>query len=299
MIVLQALLPFWTEQVMRVTRALGGVVGAVIGLVIAVIVGKEIQRCRRAQQVDELGRTAATDRPEVFRADELEGVPDPVRDYFTTVLRDGQQFVGSVRLEQEGELRPGDADSAWKSFVATQYITTDPPGFFWNARLRLWPLISLRIGDLYRDGAGSASISLWGFIPIAGDDANPELNEGELLRYLAEAVWYPTALLPSEGVRWDAIDDSTATATLEYGETTATLTFHFTEDNEVAKVHAERPRRVADGYEPTPWTGRWHDYEMRNGIRVPTAGEVVWHLPDGDMEAWRGRVTDISYDEWR
>jgi hypothetical protein len=230
--------------------------------------------------------------------EDLDDVPSPVRDYFANVLGDGQQYVNTVHLEQEGELRLGGADSEWKPFTATQYITADPPGFLWDATVRLWPLLDLRIGDLYRGGSGRARVSLLGVLPLGGDEANPALDEGELLRYLAEAVWYPTALLPSEGVEWDAIDDDTAAATLEYGDVTATLTFHFTEDDEVSKVHAERrPRRVDDGYEPTPWTGRWHEYETRNGLRVPTAGEVIWHLPDGDMEAWRGRVTAISYDE--
>ncbi|EMA05612.1 hypothetical protein C437_12401 [Haloarcula vallismortis ATCC 29715] len=221
-----------------------------------------------------------------------------MQDYFANVLSEGQQYVETVALEQEGELRPGGAKSAWKPFTATQYVTTDPPGFFWNATVGLWPLIDIQVGDWYCGGDGSARVSALGLLPLGGDDANPELNRGELLRYLAEAVWYPTALLPSEGVEWNPADESTAKATLEYGDTSATLTFHFTENDEVSQVHAEqRPRRVDDGYEPTPWTGRWHDYETHNGMRVPTTGKVLWHLPDGKVEAWRGRLTEISYGE--
>jgi hypothetical protein len=248
--------------------------------------------------LEELRRTAETNRSDVYTEDDLDGVPEPVRGYFENVLKDGQGYVSSVTLKQEGELRLGGIDSAWNPFTATQYITADAPGFFWDAKVRLWPLTYLRIKDIYLDGKGRASVSLFGLIPLGGDEANPELNEGELLRYLAESVWYPTALLPSEGVRWKEIDDSTAEATLEYGGVSASLTFHFDENDIVTKVHAEeRPRRVDDGYEPTPWTGHWHDYETHSGMRVPSAGEVVWHLPEGEMEAWRGSITDISYDE--
>lgn len=283
---------------MRLMRVLRIAFGAVVATLIAVIARTVLQRRRTTKQAKTLRRTAATDRRAVFTTDDLDGLPEPVQDYFANVLEEGQQYVESVRLEQDGELRLGDADSSWKPFTATQYITTDPPGFFWDASVRLWALIDLRIRDFYRDGKGSARVSLFGLIPLGGDDTNPELDEGELLRYLAEAVWYPTALLPSKGVEWEAVDERTATATLEYGGATATLTFHFSEDDEVSKVHAEqRPRRVDDGYEPTPWTGRWQDYKTRNGMRIPTAGEVIWHLPDGDMEAWRGRVTDISYNQ--
>ena len=33
---------------------------------------------------------------------------------------------------------------------------------------------------------------------------NAELQQGEFMRYFMEALWYPTALLPSQGVRWEA-----------------------------------------------------------------------------------------------
>jgi hypothetical protein len=39
-----------------------------------------------------------------------------------------------------------------------------------------------------------------------------EIARGELMRYLAEAAWYPTALLPSQSVQWEALDDHSATA---------------------------------------------------------------------------------------
>ena len=40
------------------------------------------------------------------------------------------------------------------------------------------------------------------------------MAEGELMRFLAEAAWYPTALLPSQGVRWQGADERSAFATL-------------------------------------------------------------------------------------
>lgn len=39
-----------------------------------------------------------------------------------------------------------------------------------------------------------------------------EVAQGELMRFFAEAAWYPTALLPSQGVRWQAVDDTSARA---------------------------------------------------------------------------------------
>ena len=280
------------------TRTFRGLLAAVVIVPIAIVAGRAIHDRKTANHVEKLRRTAETDRNDVFKPADLNEVPEPVRHYFENVLHEDQEYVGTVHLEQQGRLRISDADSAWQPFTATQYITTHPPGFVWDATVRLGSLIDLQITDSYRDGRGRGTVTLLGVLPLGGDEGNPVLNEGELLRYLAEAVWYPTALLPSEGVEWEAIDAATAEATLTYGGTAATLTFHFNDDDEVSKVHAEqRPRRVGDDYEPTPWTGRWGDYVTRNGMRIPTTGEVIWHLPTGDMKAWQGQVSDISYRE--
>jgi len=283
---------------MRPVRVLERLAGALAVLLVIAIIGIVRYRRETARRVDELRHQANTERGAGFTTDELEGLPTPVRQYFENTLDDGQPYIDSVRLEQAGELRLGDASSAWKRFTATQHITVEPPGFFWNASIDIAPFVSLRIRDLFRNGNGSAEVSLFGILPLDSAESTPELDEAELVRYLAEAVWYPTALLPGEGVQWEPIDDRTAKATIDHGDVSASLVFSFDEDDEVTRVYTEnRYRRVEDGFEPTPWSGHWQNYQRRNGIRIPMEGEVVWHLPDGDLEAWRGRITGIGYDE--
>jgi len=283
---------------MRATRLLDRVTRTLIALLIvsfAAIIRRQRETARR---VDELRCPANTGRKGEFTTDDLEGLPAPVRAYFENTLQEGRPYIDSVRLKQDGKLRLGDASSSWRPFTATQHVTVDPPGFFWDASITLVPFVSLRIRDLFRDGDGSAEVSLFGIVPLDRGEPSQELNEAELVRYLAEATWYPTALLPSEGVQWEPIDDRTAKATLDHGDVSASLTFSFNEDDEVTRVHTEeRYRRGADGFEPTPWSGYWHSYQRRNGIRIPMEGEVVWHLPDGDLEAWQGQLTEIHYDE--
>lgn len=47
---------------------------------------------------------------------------------------------------------------------------------------------------------------------------------------------------------------------------------------------------------PTPWQGRFWDYQLRDGMRVPLAGEVAWLLGEGPRPYWRGRIRDIDYE---
>ena len=124
-----------------------------------------------------------------------------------------------------------------------------------------------------------------------------DVAEGELMRFLAEAAWYPTALLPSQGVRWEAVDDHSAYATLTEGEVSTTMLFTFDDEGLIRSVHAEaRGRTVGGEVVPTPWRGRFWTYEERGGMRVPLDGEVAWMLPGGAKPYWRGHTTEISYE---
>ena len=124
------------------------------------------------------------------------------------------------------------------------------------------------------------------------------MDSGSLHRYLAEAVWYPTALLPSDKLRWSPVNDTTATATLTDGETTVALEFRFTESGEVARIYSPGRWGSFDGrFRQVAWEGHFSNYERRDGILVPSQGEVGWYSSDGEWQAvWKGEVTNVNYE---
>lgn len=216
--------------------------------------------------------------------------------YLRHVLRDGQPLVRTIRMEQHGTFR-GEVTGDWQSFTATQHVTTQPPGFVWDASIRMMPVIPVRVLDAYHDGHGRLQAQVGGVLTVMDAEPSPELDEGELLRYLAEAPLYPTALLPRMGVTWTPIDARSARATLIDRGTTASLVFHVNDRNEVARVTGERSFTRDDGTsEYRPWIGYWRAYEERGGMRVPTEGEVAWIHPDaGEVSYWRGRIETVLY----
>ncbi|RDZ42508.1 hypothetical protein C5B91_15565 [Haloferax sp. Atlit-10N] len=240
--------------------------------------------------------TDDTENGETLDEADLSGLPAPVRRYLERVLPGEPRRVQSVRLRQTGAFRLGDADSPWKPMTATQHYTVDPPGFVWDARIDLAPFLPIRVVDAFVGGAGSLEAKLLSVVTVADAPPSPELDEGELARYLAEMVWFPTAFLPGHGVRWEPRDDRSARATLEYRGSTATVVFHFDENDEVVRVTADRWRDTGDGeYERCPWTGYFSDYREVDGMRVPTAAEVAWNLPPGDLPYWRATIDDAEY----
>lgn len=234
--------------------------------------------------------------PSAYSESELDGLPAPVQRYFRAVLRDGQPLVRHGRLRQEGEFLVRPESNGWMPFSARQTVGVNPAVFVWDARMAMAPGIDIRVRDAFAGGRGTMQASIAALIPLVSVEGTPGIAAGALQRYLAEAAWYPTALLPSQGVAWTPVDGTRARATLEASGVRVSLEFRFDDDGLVRSVYApDRPRSVGDREVPTPWEGRWLEYGTREGMRIPVRGEVAWLLPEGRQVYWKGRITEASY----
>jgi hypothetical protein len=235
--------------------------------------------------------------PKTFDKSELESLPAPVQRYLRAVLEDGQPMVAAVHIELTGTMDMGKKAEQWKGFTSTQRVITRRPGFDWDARIAMMPGLPVRVHDAYVAGEGILHAALLGLVPVADLRGPGEVAQGELIRFFAEAAWYPTALLPSQGVHWEAVDEHSARATLKDGAITLALLFRFDEDGLITTVRAEaRGRTVGGTVVPTPWQGRYWNYAIREGMRVPLEGEAAYLLPEGAKPYWRGRVIKLNYE---
>jgi hypothetical protein len=237
-------------------------------------------------------------RPQSVDFHELEGLPAPVRRYFYTVLKDGQPMVSGVRVRHMGTFNMGEGtEDNWKPFTSDQVVVTRRPGFDWNGRVAMMPGLPIKVHDSYGAGEGVLNASLLGLFTVVDMRGMGDVAEDELMRFFAEAAWYPTALLPSQGVRWEAAGDRSSYATLEEGGHTVRMLFTFDERGLIDTVSAEaRGRAVGGEIVPTPWHGRFWNYQQRGGILVPVDGEVAWLPPEGEKPYWRGHITEIVYE---
>jgi hypothetical protein len=236
---------------------------------------------------------------ETYSPDQLVGLPAPVLRYFTFALTPGQRLTRNARIRWEGEFRSA-PNADWKGFTAVQHFTVRPSGFVWDATIRMVPLTPVRVRDSYVAGEGAMLGKLAALIPVVDQRGTPEMAAGALSRYLGEAAWLPTALLPSAGVTWTPVDDATARATLTDGATTVSADFHFAPTGEIVGMSMTRYRDVNGRGVPTPFEATLRGSYRRAGrMMIPVEGEVAWLLPDGRFAYWRGRPTAVDYDQPR
>jgi hypothetical protein len=243
---------------------------------------------------DRLTNGKQTITPKIYDLKELEGLPEPVQRYFQAVLKEGQPIVTAANLSQQGIFNMSETEAKWSPFTATQFVTTQQPGFDWDARIQMAPGVNAFVHDAYALGAGSLHASLLGLFTVADVRDTPAAAQGELLRFFAEMPWYPTALLPSQGVCWEAIDDTSARATLTDGATTVSLVFRFNAEGAIETMRAEA--RCRDKLTAMPWSGRFWNYSTRDGMLIPLQGEVGWEYPDGLRLYYKGKVTEINFE---
>jgi hypothetical protein len=280
------------ERIWMVTGAtiVTGVVTAIAAAVTVAIVRWNADAAGRVAKL-RVPREAEA-RP--YSRDDLIGLPAPVVRYLEFALTPGQPIVRHTRLRQVGEfaMQP----DSWKPFTAVQDFSAAPPGFLWDARIRISPAIPVFVRDGYCAGEGAMFGALSAVVPVVNEHGTVSMASGELLRYLAEAVFFPTAFLPRDGVSWSPIDENTARVTLVDAETMVSCDVNFGEHGEIMGISAMRRGAPNRKSELTRWSGRFGDYRRVNGMMIPMSGEVEWALPDGPRPYFRAHIVDVQHD---
>jgi hypothetical protein len=254
-----------------------------------------LQRSLEAGRID--GPRNGATPPTRYDVRELEGLPAPVQRYFRAVLTDGQPLITAVTLDMAGSFNLSATGAQWKPFTSRQRVITRRPGFLWDARIVIAPGLYVRVLDSYIAGQGLLHATVQGLFTVAEMRGEGEIARGEWMRWFAEVAWYPTALLPSQGVRWDAVDDHSAHATVVDGPLSLSLLFRFNDAGLIGSFRADaRGAMVGDTMVMAPWEGIWSNYQMRGGVTVPCTGEVAWMRPEGRKPYFVGTVSALSFE---
>ncbi len=196
-----------------------------------------------------------------------------------------------VRFAQVGQmqLKPG----RWLRFEAEQEAATEGVEFSWRARFPIAPLVALRVDDWYRAGNGALEVKLFGLRLKRSQSV--DVARGEAMRYLAELPWVPHAFVANRELEWREVDESTVEVATTIVGSRAAVRLHFDDDGDIVAASAQdRPRAVGKAVVQTPFAGEFGDYELFDGIRLPTTAAVRWELSDGPFVYFRGRITSFA-----
>lgn len=227
-----------------------------------------------------------------------ERLPAVVRRYLASALvATSPARPRCAHLVQSAELRMG-PNKPWKALRCEQVIATGHPGFVWYAEQPFGPISIVRVIDAYVSGHGYLQARLFGSLPVA-NASGPELDRGELMRYLAELAWAPDAIVFNHALRWRAIEDNAVVVEADSDGGVAQVRLYFDRQGNIVEMQADERNAMENGkLVPRPWRGLFSDHHVIGGRRIPTRAEVGYVYDSGYAAYWRGQITEyrVEYD---
>lgn len=258
------------------------------GVAAELVGGRAFARLVR-EDVRALQGRASSEEVKLVSEEMLVGLPEPVQRYLRYTGVVGKPFVRRAHLRQSGRMLLG-RGQPWISLKAEEWYAVQPPGFVWDATLFVGPLPVVRARDMYRAGGGHMLIKVASAFTVA-DAKGEELDQGEMMRYLNEMMWFPSAFL-ADNVSFEALDATSARVTLTDHGRRVTATLLFDADGRLSEFEG---RRYADGVLET-WSVPVTAYGELAGLNLPTRCKAVWKLARGDEDYIEVTVTELHHD---
>ena len=224
-------------------------------------------------------------------------LPDPARRFFRFAIAPGTPLHTVAEIAMTGEFSLGSKDKPGYMPMRAEQVLAAPHGFIWKARAgdRIW----FSGSDGAAQGRSWSRFWLLGIVPVARAGNNADHFRAAFGRYVAEAVfWTPAALLPSEHVRWEAIDDSSARVILTHNKLEQAVDVTVDAEGRPVKVVFQRWSNAnpTKTFQTQPFGGYLSDYRAFDGFRLPTRVEAGNHFETDDYFAFfKATVSDVRF----
>lgn len=231
----------------------------------------------------ELEQTGAATRAissELIDESTLASLPAPTQRYLRFMGVLGRRRDRTVQASFTGEFRRDGGE--WLPCEAIQLDRREPVTRIFMMKLRLASVLPVTVRDEYLNGRGTLEAKALDLFTVT-EGSGHELDVGELVTYLNDALLLAPSLLLDARTSWTAVDADTFDVALTDGTLTvkgrvsldargAPLTFSTTDRFfETAKGQWLR----------TEWQTPVDGWQDVNGRKLPTRARAVWQLASG------------------
>jgi hypothetical protein len=242
----------------------------------------------------ELDKSKVTN--EVFTEEDISNLPEPVQRYFRYCGYIGKEKMTNAKFVWDDVNFKMSPDKPWFKIKYEQYNFVSEPSRFAYIYSKMFGVIPFEGRDKFLDGKGNM-IGRLAKIKTVFDVTGAEMDVSAAVTYLSESLIVPACAL-QKYIRWEAIDQNYAKASIEYIGTKAEGIFTFNDKGEFTKFETdERYMDIGNGKtEKHRWTAVVDSYIEKNDIKIPSKMRAIWNLPEGDYEYFNGSITDIMYN---
>jgi hypothetical protein len=247
------------------------------------------------EKTQEYIRQALLTKSEIITVADLAPLPEPVQRYLRYAQVLGKPRIKCVKVRQKGLMRTSPTQK-WMPVEAVQYTTlAGPLSRTWYARVRIGPFTLLTGYDRYDNGAGYMLMRLLSMFPVV-DVRGPEVDMSALIIFINDMVMWPTAFL-SDYIHWEPLDAMAVRARVALHGKQFSAVLRFNDIGELVDfITEDRYRSVGKAYQQTKWSTPLRCYREVNDLCIPTEGDAIWHLPEGEFPYIHVSIGEVSYD---
>jgi hypothetical protein len=124
-----------------------------------------------------------------------------------------------------------------------------------------------------------------------------ELAKTETVTFMNDLCFFAPSALATGAFSWREVDTANVEATFTNGPHHVTALLRFDARGDLVDfVSGDRGMMSKGGrLRAQRWSTPMREYREIDGRRVPTAGEAIWHLPEGDFVYGRFQVTSYRW----
>jgi hypothetical protein len=232
-------------------------------------------------------------KSEIFTEELIKDLPEPLKKHLricgymnTPVPINANVYWSETWLKMSPEKK-------WGELNTTQFNSVKPIG-----RVALMKFLSMPVigRDLYRDGYGEMKGKLFNLIKVVFDNSK-ETAQSALITAFSEFIFIPGYLL-LDNVKWDQIDEHSVRGTLTDSKIEVSGVFYFNEEG--LFTHFETNDRYystgKNTYKKVRFSAIVESYKMQRDIKIAEKVKIVWHLPEGDYDYYKGIVDSIEFN---
>jgi hypothetical protein len=272
----------------------GTIANLIILVVVMVTFGKHQFQSMVEKETQIILKSNTSNNNLIVTKQSLDSLPLPVKRW---LIRSGvvdRPYATSAKVVQTLQLKMKPDQQRWLQATATQFTNIQVPAFIWNVEVKMNGFLSFYGRDKLVDGNGTMLIKLNALFNIV-NETGPKISEGSMQRYLGELVWFPTLAL-NEHISWQAVNDTTAIATLNYGGNKVSGTFSFNAEGDFVQFSTWRYMGNEANAPRYEWVLDVQDYQFFEGYKIPSQMTATWKLPEGDWTWLKLQIDDVTYN---
>ncbi|MCX7612108.1 MAG: hypothetical protein N2043_11035 [Ignavibacterium sp.] len=232
---------------------------------------------------------------EIFSEESIENLPELLKKYLLVCGYINTPIPINANVYWAESWLKLSPEKNWGKIETLQFNSVKPIG-----RVAYMKFISTPVAarDLYRDGYGEINGKLFNLIKVVFDNSR-EVAQSALITTFCEFMFIPGYLL-LDNVRWEQINDYSVRGILEDNGIKVSGIFYF--NNEGLFTHFETDDRYyslgKNTYKKVKFSAIVESYKMQDKLKICDKVKIVWHLPEGDYEYYKGTVDRIVFNHF-